>query len=104
MIETFFNFIFQIVLALFNILLSPLDVFISTCIPWLSDGLVYINNMIDSIFPFLNWLVDLFPVHLFAIQFIVFTLVFKVTSTSSVWFIKLGIKWLSKIRGGSQYD
>lgn len=101
MIETFLNFIFQIIIALFNIILAPLDVFISTCLPWLSNSISYINSLFDLIMPYISWLLNLFPINQFCLQFIIFTLVFKVTSTSSVWFIKLGIKWISKIRGGS---
>lgn len=101
MIETFLNFIFQIVIALFNIILAPIDVFISSCLPWLSNAINYITSLFDLITPYISWILDLFPINQFALQFIIFTLVFKVTSTSSVWFIKLALKWVSKIRGGS---
>ena len=91
--------LFNIVLAFVNIILSPIDVLISTAFPWLNNYIDYFNNLIEIIRPYISWIVNLSCLSSLALNFIVFTITFKVTTTVSTWTIKLAMKWYSKLKG-----
>ena len=100
-VNIFFTFLFEIIIAFFNIILSPLDVLVSTAFPYFSTASDYINSMIDTISPYFSFIISIFGLPPFVISYVCFCIIISLTGSLSIWTVKLAIKWISKFKGGS---
>lgn len=98
MISSLVNIILNFVISLVNIILLPIDNFISSNIPSLSSLLTTINDFIDFIISNISYAINLTLLPNFVIIIVVDYIIFKVTVPYLVYFIKLAIKWYNNLK------
>lgn len=98
MINALLTGIFNLIIGLVNVLLTPIDALIATALPSLADG-------IDMVAQFFNWVTGLIPwgISWFGFNTKVITLfvayvTFELTMPLAIHTIKLAIKWYDKLK------
>ncbi len=93
MINAIIKGIFKLVIALVNVLLTPIDLLISNAFPSITDALNYINSFFNYIEQFMSWILSWFHVPPAFLTLVVGYLVFKLTVPLAVHTMKLALHW-----------
>lgn len=98
MINAILKGIFKLVIALVNLLLTPIDTLINSVFPDISSVLNTIGNFFNQILSFIPWILSWFHLPNYFITFVVAYWVFKLSVPLVVHTVKLAIKWYDKIK------
>lgn len=98
MIQAFLSGIFKLIIALVNLLLSPIDTLITSLLPDVSSGLNAFNSLIDYVINFIGYVVDMSGLSSTAINLIIIYFTFIFASRPVIYIIKLAIKWYESLK------
>lgn len=98
LITGFFEFFFDLLIGLVNILFIPIDSLINNFMPTISSGIDYINQFFAYILQFIPWVMSWFNLPLPFLQLILSYYTFKLTVPLLVHTVKLAISWYEKIK------
>lgn len=98
MINAILKGIFRLVIALVNLLLTPIDTLINNAFPSISSVLNTIGDFFNQILGFIPWILSWFHLPSYFITFVVAYWVFKLSVPLVVHTVKLAIKWYDKIK------
>lgn len=98
MIAALFNALFELVINLVNILLSPIDLLIQAAFPDLSQILSAINAMFSLVLQGLGWVIGLTMLPPVAFQILLLYYTFKLTVPLAISSIKLVIRWYNALK------
>lgn len=98
MIQALLSGIFKLIIALVNLLLSPIDTLITSLLPDVSSGLNAFNSLIDYVINFIGYVVDMSGLSSTAINLIIIYFTFIFASRPVIYVIKLAIKWYESLK------
>lgn len=98
MINAILTGIFNLVISLVEILLTPIDLLINNALPGISDALNYVSSFFNYILGFIPWILSWFNLPTLFIEFIVSYWIFKLTVPIAVHTVKLALSWYDKIK------
>lgn len=98
MIKAIINGIFNMVIGLVSILLSPIDALIATVLPDLSGALSAVGALFNLIGNSLSWVVSLSGLNQATLLLIIAYYTFKLTVPLMLWMTKLALKWYNTIK------
>lgn len=98
MIQALLSGIFKLIIALVNLLLSPIDTLITSLLPDVSSGLNAFNSLIDYVINFIGYVVDMSGLSSTAINLIILYFTFIFASRPVIYIIKLAIKWYESLK------
>lgn len=93
MIGKLLNGVLKLVIGLTSTLLAPIDTMIEQALPSLADGLNAVNSMIDWVVGIIGFVVDASGLTSVAILLIIGYWTFSITSTLTLYLVKLALKW-----------
>lgn len=98
MISALFNALFELIINLVNILLTPIDMLIQAAFPDLSQVLSSINAMFNLVLSGLGWVIGLTMLPPLAFQILLLYYTFKLTVPLAISSIKLVIRWYNALK------
>lgn len=98
MINALLTGLFDIIISLVNVLLSPIDALISSAFPDIANGLNYVSAFFDYVCSIVPWAMSWFAFPATLIQFFIAYWTFKLTIPLAVHTVKLAIAWYDKIK------
>ena len=98
MIGKILSGIFNLVIGLVSILLSPIDTLITNTLPSLDSALTSFNSLIDYIITIIGYVVDASGLSDISIALIVGYYTFVIGGTFSVSVVKLALNWYEKLK------
>lgn len=98
MIRAIINGIFNLVLALVEVILAPIDSLITQFLPGLSDVLNYIGQFFNYILQFIPWICSWLHLPTWLITFVIAYYVFKLSVPLLVHTAKLAISWYNRLK------
>lgn len=98
MINAILKGIFRLVIALVNLLLTPIDTLINNAFPSIANVLNTIGDFFNQILSFIPWILSWFHLPSYFITFVVGYWVFKLSVPIVIHTVKLAIKWYDKIK------
>lgn len=98
MINAIIKGIFNIVLSLVNLILTPINALILTFIPSLSNVFGIINNFFNTAFTYIGWVVDASFIESYTISLAIAYWTFKLTAPLAVNTMKLALKWYNSLK------
>lgn len=98
MIGKILSAIFELVIGLVNLLLSPIDSLITSNMPVLSNALDSINAVFDYIISVIGFAINASGLSDVAISLIVAYYVFVIGGTFSVSVVKLALRWYNALK------
>ena len=98
MIKKIIKGIFNLVIGLVNLILSPIDNLINNALPSIAAAISYINNFLDFIGDTIPWVLSWFHLPNAFISLLVGYWTFKLTLPLTIHTIKLAIKWWDKLK------
>ncbi len=97
MINFILNGIFNLVINLVNIILTPIDALISTFLPDISSALVAIGNFLELCLQYISWAISLTGLSSNTLNLIVAYFTFKLTVPFMISTVKSALKWYKAI-------
>lgn len=98
MINAILTGIFNVIISLVNVILSPIDTLISTYLPDLANGISAIGQLFATIGTSIGWAISLTGISNACISLIVTYYVFKLTVPMFFYLIKLALAWYNKLK------
>lgn len=98
MIGKILSGIFNLVIGLVSVLLSPIDSIITSSLPSLDSALSSFNSLIDYIITIIGYVVDASGLSDISIALIVGYYTFVIGGTFSVSVVKLALNWYEKLK------
>lgn len=98
MINAILTGIFNVVISLVSVILSPIDNLIVSYLPDLSNGLSAIGQLFSTIGTSIGWAISLIGISSECIALIVTYYVFKLTVPMLFYLIKLALAWYNKLK------
>lgn len=98
MINAILNGIFNLIVSLVSLLLSPIDLLISQYLPGLNDAFNMISSFFNYVGSYIVWAVSWVPLNSNVKSLIVAYFTFQLTLPFLVSTIKLAIKWYDKLK------
>lgn len=98
MINAILTGIFNVVISLVSVILSPIDTLISTYLPDLANGISAIGQLFSTIGTSIGWAISLTGISSECISLIVTYYVFKLTVPMFFYLIKLALAWYNKLK------
>lgn len=98
MINAILTGIFNVIISLVSVILSPIDTVISTYLPDLANGLSAIGQLFATIGTSIGWAISLTGISSECISLIVTYYVFKLTVPMLFYLIKLALSWYNKLK------
>lgn len=98
MIQSLIKGIFDLVIFLVNVLLTPIDLVISSLLPDFSGFAVVLGQFFTYILQFIGYILDMLFIPRDVISLVCAYLIFKVTVSLFVYPVKLAIKWYNSLK------
>lgn len=98
MINTILTGIFNVVIALVNVLLSPIEAIISNYIPSLDAAFDMVAMLFENLVNFIPWVISWTGLNSTVIGLIVAYFTFSLTVPFLIHTIKLAIAWYDKLK------
>lgn len=98
MINAIVQGIMSLIMGLVSILLTPIDLAISTFLPDLDNAFTGIANMLNYASQYLGWVIDMTGLSSETISLIVLFFTFKLSAPLVVSTIKSAIKWYNALK------
>lgn len=98
MINKILNGIFNLIIGLVNVLLTPINNLIVKFIPDLTDIFTTIYACFDLVFDGLGWFLDASMISSQTITLIISCLTIRFTLPLAIYTVKLALKWYSKLK------
>lgn len=98
MINAIIKGIFNLVISLVNVLLTPIDLLIENALPAVADGLDMVGNLFSYIANIVPWAISWLGFNSTVITLFVGYMTFKLTVPIAIHTVKLAIKWYDKIK------
>lgn len=98
MIAALFNALFDLIIGLVNIILSPIDLIISSAFPALGDVLASINSFFALASQGLGWVIGLTCLPPLAFQLLLLYYTFILTVPLAISSLKLVIRWYNALK------
>ena len=98
MINSILTGIFNVVINLVSLILSPIDLLIENALPGLDSGINAIGTLFAYISGGVGWAISLVGLSGSAIGLIVTYYAFKLTTPMLFYLIKLAIQWYDKLK------
>lgn len=98
MINAILKAIFSLVISLVNILLTPIDLLITSTMPDISNALDMVGNLFNYIASIMPWATSWFGFNSTVMGLFVAYMTFELTTPLIVSTIKLALKWYNKIK------
>lgn len=98
MIKAIISGIFNIIIALVNVILAPIDGLISTFLPSLDSALTAIGNFLNMCGQSIGWAISLLGLSSETIALIIMYFTFKLTVPPLLSAIKAAIKWYNALK------
>jgi len=98
MINAILTGFFNIIMSLVDLLLTPIDALIESCLPDISSAISSIGGFLDIISSGLGWAISLSGLSSTALSIIVLYFTFKLTAPILFSTIKMFIKWYDKLK------
>lgn len=98
MINALLKGVFSLVMGLIGIILTPIDMIISTALPDVANIMDMFNGFIDYIIPYFSWAVSWLGLSSEIIAMIIAYYTFILTAPLLVSTVKLAIKWYDKLK------
>lgn len=98
LLPNLFYSLISLILNFIALLLQPIDKIISSLLPDLSNIFTLIGNLLEIIFSQAGWAISFLGLSQTAVNLVVTYLIVSVTSSYSVYFIKLAIKWYNNLK------
>lgn len=98
MIAKFFSVLFNLVIALVNVILAPIDLVIATALPSVSDALTGVGVAFQELCNYIPWAVSYFALKPWVWSLLVGYITFKLTVPFTVHAVKLAIEWYDKLK------
>lgn len=98
MIGAIFNTLFNLIISLVNILLTPLDMLIQAAFPSVADFLSSVNAMFSLVLSGLGWVIGLTCLPPLAFQLLLLYFTFVLTVPLAISSIKLVIRWYNALK------
>lgn len=98
MINAILKGIFSLITGLINLLLSPIDLIISSSLPGLNSALNSVGAFLSVCMRSIGWVLSVFGLSSECLSLIVTFFVFKLTVPITISTIKLAIRWYDKLK------
>lgn len=98
MIAAIFNTLFNLIISLVNVLLTPLDAIIQAAFPAVADILSAVNGMFTLALSGIGWAIGLSCLSPLAIQLLLAYYTFVLTVPLAISSIKLVIRWYNALK------
>lgn len=98
MIRAIINGIFNLILSLVSVILTPIDNVISQFLPGVSSVLDSISQFFNYILQFIPWIMSWFHLPSWLISFVISYYVFKLTVPLIVHTVKLALSWYNRLK------
>lgn len=98
MINSVITGIFNIIINLVNVILTPIDALIENSLPSLNSAISAIGELFALIGSSIGWGISLIGIPTECIQLIVLYYSFKLTVPIGFYIIKLAIAWYNKLK------
>ncbi len=98
MINALLQGIFSLIIALVNIILSPIDLLINQFLPGLGTAFSYITNFFNYLGSVVSWVISYTGVSSELLTIIVDLIVFIYTVPYMIHAIKLALKWYNTLK------
>lgn len=98
MIKAIISGIFNLIIGLVSIILSPIDLLIATALPDLSTAFTSFGNLLHLIGNSVGWGVSLLGISQVALNIITMYYIFVLTYPMAIWMMKLAIQWYDKLK------
>lgn len=98
MINAILTGIFNVVISLVSVILSPIDNLIVSYLPDLANGISAIGQLFATIGTSIGWAISLTGISTECISLIVTYYVFKLTVPMFFYLIKLALAWYNKLK------
>lgn len=98
LLPNLFYSLVSLILNFIALLLQPIDKIISSLLPDVSNLFTLIGNLLEIIFSNAGWVISFLGLSHTAINILVTYLIFALTTSYSVYFIKLAIKWYNNLK------
>lgn len=100
MIQNLFSIILGFVVSTLNIIISPIDLLITTNLSFGLDDLIEsINSLINSFINFVPFIIDMTFIPYSIMHFIVSYLVFKYSVKFGAMAVKMCLRWYNVLKG-----
>lgn len=86
--------IIQILTAITNVILFPINLLIDSLFPDFSAALGYITQFFDLVQQYLAWVLSFLGIPAVLVTLVLAYYLFSVTVTLGVWGVKLALKWI----------
>ena len=93
MIKAIINGIFNLIVSLVGVILSPIDDLITSALPSLSVALSSIGSFFQLCTNSIGWVLSCFGISSTCLQIIIMYFTFKLTLPLAIYAIKLAVKW-----------
>lgn len=98
MIAKLFEFLFDLVIKLVQVLLSGIDAIIAQFLPSVSDAITMVGQMFTSILSFIPWVMSWMGLNHTVVALVVAVITFELTVPLLVHTVKIAIKWYDKLK------
>ncbi len=98
MINAILTGIFNVIISLVNVILTPIDSVISSALPDLSSGISAIGQLFATIGTSIGWCISLIGIPSECISLIVLYYTFKLTVPVAFSLIKMALAWYNKLK------
>lgn len=98
MINALLTGIFNLIIGLVNVLLTPIDSLIATALPALSDGINMVSQFFNWVSGLIPWGVSWFGFNSSVLTLFVAYITFELTMPLAIHTIKLALKWYDKLK------
>lgn len=98
MINAILTGVFNVIISLVSVILSPIDSIISSYLPDVSNGISAIGQLFATIGTSIAWGISLVGIGSECIALIVTYYVFKLTVPILFYLIKLALSWYNKLK------
>lgn len=93
MIRAIVNGIFNLIISLVGVLLSPIDSLITSALPGLSSAINAVGSFLQICTSAIGWVLSCFALSSSCISLIVAYFTFKLTVPLLIYVFKLAVKW-----------
>lgn len=93
MINAILKGLFNLVISLVSLILTPIDALINSAFPSIASGLGYITDFFNYIGGMMSWLLSWFHLPQAFLNLVVGYLIFKLTVPLTIHTIKLALHW-----------
>lgn len=98
MINKILTGIFNIIITLVGVILTPIDNLITSALPDLSNALTSVANFLNIALSSIGWVISLTGLNSNVISIVVIYYTFKLTAPMLFYLIKLAISWYDKLK------